>query len=149
MIKIFGNMIKAREARIQKQIKQCMQEMRRCFLEIEFLFAFAMLELVEKFLKLINSMAMAGDKVGFRDNDIDFTWVCRAVYSIKKRDMYGEKEAIIIVDCFWLVCRGKKLFDSKWVDIEIFLKIKDIVTARVLEVYPSGFVFYGFHVYFL
>lgn len=150
IVQVFGNMIQSRKAGFKKYFKHSIEEVRRCFIKINSTLAFAHGEVIKKLFQLINFVAVRGDEMVFGDDHVNLAGIGGAFFGIKKGNVDGKKNTVLVTECFWLIGRRKKFFNGQRMDIEVLLQIENVVVVWFFKINPAdGFVFDNFHATFV
>ena len=148
IVEILGNMIETRKAGFKQQFEHGVEKVRRGLRQMKPLLAFARLDVVKEFFELIDLVAMRRDKVMLRDDHVELAGVRRSFFHIEHGNVNGEEDAVVVTDGLRLIGRREKFLDRQRMDIEVFLKVEDVVMARLFEVDPADiFVFDDAHLF--
>ena len=147
-IQLLADMVEAREAGIEKEGDDMVEEVGRSSFHGQSALAFALLQILEKFSELIDALAVAGDEMAVGQDDIQFARIRRPLLRVEEGDMDGKEQAVIVLHDFGLIGGRDELLYRQRMDIEIFLEKSDVIVLRVLKIDPRYFfVFEDFHFY--
>ncbi len=137
IVEVFGNVVETGKAGLKQELKHFVEKVRRRLREMKSLLAVAFRNFPEKPLKLVDLVAMRGDEIVFGDDHIELARVRGALDGVEKGDMYRKEKAVVVADGLGLIGRGEKLLDRQRMDIEMLLKIEDVVVRRFFEIDPA------------
>ena len=82
----------------------------------------------------------------FCDDYVQFSGICSSGFFVKNRNVNRKKNAVVILGCFRTKSRRDKFLDCKRMDVEMLLKIHDVISAWIGKIKPSNFFeCYFFH----
>lgn len=147
-VELLADVVESWEAGVQENFENMVEE--RCWgvFTVETALALAFLEHFEKCSQLVDTVFVTGDQVFVGQDDIKLAWVGGAELGIEEGDVNGKKQTAVVLDDFGLIGWRDQLFDSQRVDVEVLLKIGDIILSGVFKINPSDlFVLNGFHLF--
>lgn len=135
-IEISRDVVEARETGAKEHIENVVHQMSGRFAHIETLLSNGFFERLEKISNLEDVILVPGDEVRIGEDDVHFAGIRGSILGIEKRNVDGKKEAILESDGFGLIGRRRELFDGDRMDIEIFLKMENILRSGIRHIEP-------------
>ncbi len=111
--------------------------MSRGFFHVDPALSLASGEFFEEFMNLINRKTVRSDEMISREDDIELPSVRCALFHVKEGNVNRKKEAVLVLEYLGLIGRRDKLLDDEWVDVEILVKICDILRPWPIEIDPG------------
>lgn len=136
-VKVFRDMVEAREAGTEKHFEDVIHEVGGCFTHKNAPLSLAFFECSEKIRDLVDIIFVAGDEVSFGEDNVHLAGIGGAIGGVEEGDVDGEEEAVFESDGFGLIGRRRKLLDRDRMDIEVFLEMENVFRSGIGYVEPG------------